>query len=70
MLTILPCVAVMKAVTDNNIDSVPSKYRRIAFDNATELQSISARHLTKVFNSKIKIDIYGKIRNNRIKQNL
>jgi len=37
MVTIIPCLEVMKSVTDNNIDSAPSKLRVEAFQLANEL---------------------------------
>ena len=39
MITIIPTLEVMKSVTDNNIDSDASNYRRIAFDKSTDLMT-------------------------------
>ena len=39
MISIIPALDIMKAVTDSNITSDDSNYRRIAFDKATELMS-------------------------------
>jgi hypothetical protein len=45
MVTVLPCLAIMRAVTDKNIDSAASKIRVKAFDCAIDLQSISGAKL-------------------------
>ena len=37
MITIMPCLEVLKSVTDKNISSAPSKIRVEAFDMATKL---------------------------------
>lgn len=42
MISIIPTLEIMKSVTDNNIDSDNSNYRRIAFDKATELMTLAA----------------------------
>lgn len=41
MITILPSLEVMKAVTDNNIQSSGADLRRQAFDKATELMTLA-----------------------------
>lgn len=42
MITIIPSLEVMKANVDNNIQSGGGELRRIAFDIATELMSLSS----------------------------
>lgn len=42
MITIIPSLEVMKANVDNNIQSGSAELRRIAFDTATELMSLSS----------------------------
>jgi len=42
MITIIPSLEVMKANVDNNIQSSGAELRRVAFDTATELMSLSS----------------------------
>ena len=41
MISILPALDVMKTVTDKNITGDEASYRRVAFDEATELMSFN-----------------------------
>ena len=41
MITVMPSLEVMKANVDNNIQSGGAELRRVAFDTATELMSLS-----------------------------
>lgn len=41
MITIIPSLEVMKAVTDNNIQGSGADLRRQAFDKATELMTLA-----------------------------